>query len=119
MNIGDVWGAAAVEAKRSVEPEAREMTVRESALLIHHKLVSMNDQYSDEDTQPDTNLLCATTGMTQKAWKAVINLDLEYFSTRPMNRSRMQKVAHRLLDMTNEDWMKMVISGGFMFKEKP
>lgn len=104
MNIGDVWGASSQPRQRK---EPLPMGIKESALLIHHKIVALHDEHDNGVTEIDNNGLHYTTGMTAAAWRSIINLDIDYFERRPVNAARMMEVAHILLGLTCEDWLEL------------
>lgn len=108
MNIGEIWGAAEDPIQRQAQQPDFKGDLEESALLIHHKIVSMNEQFSDSVSQVDQDLMRDSCGMTNKAWKAVLNLDLDYFDERPMNTKRVQDVATALSKLSNEQWLHAI-----------
>ncbi|ATW58082.1 hypothetical protein CNR34_00149 [Pseudomonas phage nickie] len=109
MNVGDIWGATNRPKQQQVV-ELEPMSVKECALLIHHKLVSMQDQFNTDEVELDHVRLRETTGMTIGSWKAIVNLDIEYFENRPLNQKRLKLVASAILELTNQDWLNLVIS---------
>lgn len=113
MNIGDVWGAS---GKPHKPKPVSDMSIRDCALLIHHKIVAMQDEYNNEETMIDLEGLRQTTGMTPGSWRAIINLDLAYYTNRPMNLNRVVNVATNLLNLTHEDWLNMSVSKHKMFE---
>ena len=113
MNIGDVWGAT---NKAFTPKPVHDMSINDCALLIHHKIVAMQDEFNDDITVIDLEGLRKTTGMTPGSWKAILNLDMAYYTNRQMNLNRMVNVATMLLGLTHEAWLNMSANKLKMFE---
>lgn len=105
LSIGDVWGA------KSKRTHVEFMSLKDSMLLIHHKIVAMHDHFDNDMVQVDNKALQQTTGLQDYAWDAVINLNVEYIADRqPVSELRIKQVAAVLLGLTCDDWMDLAAS---------
>lgn len=112
LNVGDVWGA------KSTRHHVEFMSLKDSMLLIHHKIVAMHDQYDNGLVTVDNKSLQKTTGLKDYAWKAILNLNVEYIADRqPVSELRIKQLAAVLLGLTCEYWMDLAASGDELLPE--
>lgn len=115
-SLGDIWGAT--EAKplnekwvnRLAKKKAPFATDTDALLHIHHKIVAMQDEYNDEETEIDQTLLRQTTGFDGGAWLAILNCNVEWFGNADTKR-RLHLVAEALLNLSHEDWLTAGVKG--------
>lgn len=94
MNLGEIWGSK--EDRPGYNGIWLNRTFKEDVLIVHQYMVNINELVEPSKAQVNwRNYLSLVPG----ALKAVLNLDITWFETRPANANKIRRLAEVIFEI--------------------